>query len=268
MLDVMVFSRNRALQLYALLESIDEYFDNDKVNVSVLYRYDDDHIGSIEEVIESFSAYNFINEINFENQVKDFLSKKSEYVAFLTDDIIFKDQVNVDQIAEILGSNPQLLTFSLRMGLHIHECWSVNCEQPFPPGQVYSPNMFVWNWSQGAYDWGYPFSVDGHVFRKNQFHELTKSLKYRNPNSFEDVIQGLMHVKDIPQAMICYSLSKLVNLPVNRVQETHKNRCGDEDSKFLLDEYWDKGKKIDILSYNKILNRGAHAELELVTKDR
>ena len=174
MLDIMIFSRNRSLQLYALLESIDAYFNSDDVKVSILYRYDSNHMDSLQEVISRFQDHNFISETSFENDVKTFLRDPGEYVAFLTDDIIFKDNVDVNQITSILGSNPQLLTFSLRMGLHIHECWSVNCDQPFPPGQVYAPNMFVWNWREGAYDWGYPFSVDGHVFRKSQFITLQR----------------------------------------------------------------------------------------------
>ena len=264
----MIFSRNRALQLYALLESMDMYFDMSLVNVNILCRYDVHHVDSLNDVMNAFPNHNFIDEVNFEADVKEFLASPKDYVAFLTDDIIFKDNVNLQNIGIVLGSNDQILAFSLRMGLHIHECWSVNKEQPFPPGQIVPPNMFVWNWREGAYDWGYPFSVDGHVFRKSSFAHMVSGLSFNNPNTFEDAIQVLMNIPDMQQGMVCHTLSSLVNLPINRVQDTHQNRCGLEDSDFLLNEYWVKGKKIDVASYRKVLNRGAHSDLELFTKDR
>jgi hypothetical protein len=267
MLDMMVFSRNRALQLYALLESIEKYFDATKINVTILHRYDDDHKASLANVSSHFGSYKFIDESDFQNQVQEFLASPGELVTFLTDDIIFKDHVSTQQVSEIMLANPSVLAFSLRLGLHVYDCYALGQEQPSPQGNVYPPNLFVWNWRSAQMDWEYAFSVDGHVFRKPHLSTWTSPLNYHHPNSFEEALQLCRRLQDIPPAMACYVTSKLVNLPINRVQDSHQNRCGEIDSNYLL-EKWDAGLCLDIERYHRVLNKGVHDELELFFKER
>ena len=153
MIDFMVFSKNRAIQLHALLESTQLYLDKNDVNISVLYRYDDEHLSGLNELCKLFPSVTFIKETNFKGHVTDFLSTCSDLCAFLTDDIIFKDHVDVKQISEIMKSNTNVLTFSLRLGLHIKDCYALNSEQPVPMGNVYPPNLFVWEWRNAKMDW-------------------------------------------------------------------------------------------------------------------
>ena len=267
MLDILIFSRNRALQLYALLESIEKYLDPQKVTVTILHRYDQDHENSLENVSSRFDSCKFIKETSFQNQVQEFLGSAGELVSFLTDDIIFKEPVDVQQVSEIMVANPSILSFSLRLGLHIYDCYALNKEQPVPQGNVYPPNLFVWDWRHAQMDWEYAFSVDGHVFRKHHLSTWTSQLNYHHPNSFEEALQLCRGLGDLPPAMACYVTSRLVNLPINRVQNSHQNRCGDIDSDYLL-EKWNAGLCLDIERYHRVLNKGVHDELELFFKDR
>jgi len=267
MIDFMVFSKNRALQLYALLESIEKYFNNDDVNISILYKYDEEHLDSLNELKHMFPAFIFIEETDFKEHIADFLSAGSSLSAFLTDDIIFKDMVDVKQISEIINNNPDVLTFSLRLGLHIKDCYALNSPQPVPVGNVYPPNLFVWEWKLSKMDWEYPLSVDGHIFRREQACEWFTNLEYTHPNSFEEVMQVRRDLPGIPPLAVSFVTSRLVNLPINRVQDTHTNRCGEVDSNFLLGK-WNDGKKIDISKLHQFLNTGVHQELEITFKDR
>ena len=105
--------------LYALLQSIEKYFNLSDINVSVLHRYDDNHFESLDEIIVNFPKFRFIEESNFAKHVHKFLDTSTDLIAFLTDDIIFKEKVDVQQINQIMEANPAIMTFSLRLGLHI-----------------------------------------------------------------------------------------------------------------------------------------------------
>lgn len=274
-MDLVIFSRNRPLQLYALLESIDKYFDSDSIHVTVLHRYDSEYSKALEEVADKFNDHEFIDELNpslnltghgFKKCMQELLTRSGRLIAFLTDDIIFKGHVDVRQISELMNA-PSVLAFSLRLGLHISECYALNQSQPVPAGSVWPPNIFAWLWKQSQMDWQYPFSVDGHVFRKSQFSEWVAGLDYHHPNSFEEKLQECRKFPGIPEVMLSHVVSRLVNLPINRVQETHQNRCGSTTSEFLLSK-WNKGLCLDIDHYHGLMNRGVHEELELIFKER
>lgn len=267
MISLMIFSRNRTLQLYALLESLEKYFDSNDINVNILYRYDTEHVASLNEVMDRFSHFTFIEEKNFKDQVEEFLLSSNNLLAFLTDDIIFKDKVDINQISEIMTSNSNVMTFSLRLGLHIKDCYALDKAQPVPMGNVYPPNLFVWEWRNSEMDWGYPFSVDGHIFRKDQACQWFTGLNYSHPNSFEEIMQMCRDLPDVPPLVVSFVTSRLVNLPINRVQDTHTNRCGDIESDSLLDE-WNNGLKINVSKFHQFLNTGVHQELPIDFEER
>lgn len=267
MLDLMIFSKNRALQLYALLESIEKYTNPRDVTVNVLHKYEGVHAETLAEIKQRFQSCNFIEEINFKEHVEEFLSAPGTVAAFLTDDIILKEHVDILQIEQIMLSNPGTLGFSLRLGLHVYDCYALNKEQPVPLGNVYPPNLFVWNWRDAKMDWEYVFSVDGHIFRKGHLREWSSLIDYHHPNSYEESLQACRGIRELPQSMVCFVTSRLVNLPINRVQDSHQNRCGDIDSSYLL-EKWNAGLCLDIDRYHRVLNKGVHSELELFFKER
>jgi len=269
LLDLIIFSRNRAFQLYALLESIGERFDSKEIDVKVVYRYDHNHRPALQEVISVFPGCEFIDETestSFKECILDTLDNDHGLLAFLTDDIIFKENVNVNEIDAILANNLQVLTFSLRLGLHIRYCYALDKEQPVPSGNIYAPNIFVWEWRTAQMDWGYPFSVDGHVFRKDQVRGWINNLDFHSPNSFEEAMQECRH-SDVPPMVVCNVLSRLVNIPTNRVQSTHDNRCGDVGVDYLLSK-WKDGMCLDLSKYDRILNKGVHDDLEIFFKER
>ena len=97
MVDFLIFSKNRPMQLHALLSSFKEFAINFK-SLSVLYKYDDEYLESLQLLKRQFSDVNFIEENNFKNQVKDFLSH-GYFCSLVGDDIIFKDSSEINMIA-------------------------------------------------------------------------------------------------------------------------------------------------------------------------
>ncbi len=43
----------------------------------------------------------------------------------------------------------------------------------------------TWRWREAGGDWGYPMSLDAHIFRTGHLSRFIMELKYHNPNTLE-----------------------------------------------------------------------------------
>jgi len=261
MIEILIYSKNRPLQLYSLLESLYEMTDaNISSNVSVIHRYDKEYNESIEEIKSSFKNVNFVEQQDFKNDTTKVLeSSRNDYCMFLVDDIIFKDRTSLGNIVQILKNNPDIVTYSLRLGLQLNFCYPLNSHQPIPNGNVIN-GIFVWDWRNSIGDWNYPLSLDGHIFRKSSVASWINRINFNNPNQLEDRLQHLKN--EITGYCVCSTFSTIVNLPLNRVQDEYKNRNEEMSSERLL-EIWQSNKKINIESLYRINNSSAHFPVEL-----
>lgn len=85
-------------------------------------------------------------------------------------------------------------------------------------------------------------SLDGHIFRTEDITEKINQLEYSSPNWLETALNK--NPIDLPY-MACSEKPCLVNLAINRVQDTHKNKCGKVDP-FLLNFNYIRGIIFDI----------------------
>ena len=89
-----------------------------------------------------------------------------------------------------------------------------------------SDGALSWDWSVHYMDFGYPLSVDGHIFRTKEISKLTKKVSFENPNTYEAALQMF---SNFPKSkMWAYKESVLVNSPTNVVQEVYPNRKGEK----------------------------------------
>jgi len=153
------------------------------------------------------------------------------------DNIFVRDFNFFDWQQELFESDKDILCRSLRLNWYLDFCY---------PAQQYI-TKFPEIDSLGRYEWcgldpdyGYPMSVDGHIYRTKEILPLIKKLNYRNPNSFEGqlALHSLSHPK-----IICYQDSKIINLAINRVQTNNFNHSGDIDPR-LLNEKFLAGERI------------------------
>lgn len=263
MIDAMIFSRNRPMQLHCLLSSIKKYTNLEPKNIHVLHRYDDKYVEGLELLKKLHTNVNFIQEVDFEKQVKFYLKSGSRFCTFFVDDMIVKDEVNFNIPCNILEQNPSVLTFSLRLGTHLTHCYPVNSYQIVPDGNINSSlQVFMWNYRTGHLDWGYPFSVDAHIFRREQLSTWSLNLSYRNPNKFEEALQTIQHNCVIPDVCCCYINSKVVNIPANRVQNEIMNR-NEEGSVEEAYESWISGDEMNFESLRGVLNSSVHQVFQI-----
>ena len=257
MIDFLIFSKNRPMQLHALLSSFRENISGD-YRLKVLCKYEEKFLKALKEVKDEFQSVIFVDEINFQDQLEE--SVGDDLQAFLVDDIIVKDKVDLNLLSSVLNQNDHVLCFSLRLGLHLKSCYMTGTSQRIPSGMTQG-DLFIWDWRQGEHDWGYPLSVDGHIFRANDLKNWIKNLKFKNPNQFEDSLQ-LLKSSMSRNSCVCFHRSKIVNIPLNRVQEDYKNRNIGENAEDLL-TLWNEGLRFSTNELFDISNDVVHSNIKM-----
>lgn len=267
MIPLLIFSKDRACQLDALLQSIQRHAQAILHPVCVLW------VGSetsydlgYSQCRRDHTEVHFFHETVFRTQVLDWLEDGGDpLVCFMTDDdLLYRD---VGEAPEQAMLNLEILTFSLRMGTTTHDyCYPLDQAQPLPttvPLDVYE----TWRWQDHSFDWGYPMSLDGSVFGATDLLSILNNSvgNWTNPNTLEDVLAHNANL--FGRALVAaYRESCLVGLPANRVQDGHPNRVGSGPSADALNRRYLNGERIDLDALDFSSVRAAHAEIELVLR--
>lgn len=265
--ECIIFSKDRALQLHALLASYLEKVVAPAPAYVLFQTSSQSHKKAYEDLIKIFSKQNisFIkqnNRISFRTDLIELLSSiQSEKIIFLVDDIIFIENLDLNDFTKF---NTDTFVPSLRMGMHLKRCYTLQQEQPLPEwisGLIKDEDKVCWKWESGIFDWGYPLSVDGHIYSTQEMVSISKLISFNAPNSFEDGLQKFTKLF-LPRFGVCYRKSKIINIPWNMVQQEHPNLHGNINQNYLL-EQWQKGYQLDYKKLYGYVNESVHQELPL-----
>ncbi len=261
-----IFSKDRPIQLSALLSS---YFEKVKNPCALHVLYGVSSIEYEDAYARVRSIYSnrdvtFHNESDFREDLIALLeSIKEEKVFFLVDDMVFIRSLDMDDFLSV-----DLMDYipSLRLGMNLERCYTADAKQKRPEMKRYGAKLvgesrFQWQWEDGIYDWGYPLSVDGNLFKAQEVLVMAKIAVYSAPNSFEKSLQWFMPAF-IKRRGVCFERSIVVNIPFNKVQTENDNFSGNVSQEMFL-EYWQKGYEIDVDKYYGVDNISAHQELPL-----
>lgn len=271
--DLIIFSYNRPLQLYALLESLQEYVKGLQ-KITVLYRTDNDQYEQAYGIVQAdFSTVRFVQQARQTEQAsRDFkplllqilYSSESDFVMFATDDILVKDYVSIaDCIAAL--QKTQAYGFYLRLGKNLTSTYMWN-PTPYTPQSLpdlveVDNDIYTWQFATAQYDWSYPTTVDMTLYAKKDVLPILRFLQYINPNTLEAGWDG-SHSVSLRRKGLCFGTSKIVNLPLNRVQNSIENiHLGIAPEKLLM--IFDAGYKIYRKPLHQWLNVAAHDEWDL-----
>ena len=253
MADVLIFSRDRACQLDALLRSIEENGPKYK-SVSVLLKATEPkHLRAYQQVVlASKGVKPFHVETDFHKQVKEWLHG-TDRPSFLVDDQIFYRKADLDPVPGVV----------YQYGLNCVRSHPMGCEQ-----RAHVLNQedgwFGWSWKDSTGDFAYPLSIGGNVYDKQ---ELLEAL----PDSFDSPTS-------LEAGMACYAAwwsretltaplhSCLVSLPHNRVTVQATNPISgvpEWSADALCDAFLD-GLRIDYAAMDFSGVDAAHAEVPLV----
>jgi len=294
MISTIIFSRDRANQLSLLLSSIDKN-GSDLFDITVIYNASSDAFQDGYNILED--QYEEIVWIKQQSPPSDFreitlqaIKNSGEYICFFVDDNILYRKVattfeSIDTMFRYFDTQEkQLLCLSLRLGSNTsvqNEYKNKVC--PFPQELVAVDDLYaVWDWTMlpEHTNFAYPFSLDGHIYRKDQVLEMV-TYDFDTPNGLEgsgwtdeviaeiegrppsdaELKQGMFEVS-LPNLMACFDDSTLVNNPINVVGSS-KNEAGNKYGMPLeeLNDLFLSGHAIDLDSMDFSEVRGCHQEI-------
>jgi hypothetical protein len=245
-LSGIVFSKDRAMQLYALLDSYKDLVSN-KVPLTVIYvASTDEHNLAYGDVRKYFADLNvtFVKESNsFKDEIRKIIdSISTKNIFFLVDDDIFIKSVDLN-FAMTLNTTQYVL--SLRHSKHLKYSYTSDTKQMPPPLSPFdeSNKLQVFEWFICGNEWSDPWSLDGHILSTAEIKILTRVCDFSAPNSYEGELKTFNSIFNDRKGL-CYHDSKILNMPINKVQKEFDNVSGSISADYLL-KMWMDGYIID-----------------------
>ena len=257
-MNIIVFSKDRAAQLDLFMRSMVEYFSEYiDFKIYVIYTYSSNVFKKgYDELIKLYEDINFITETNFKKDVLSTIDPNLKFTTFFVDDIIWKESFSINDDKFILfEQSTDILCLSLRLNSNLNYCYAANHSMTLP----ISYDNGVWNWRGERGDYGYPMSLDGHIFKTQDILPLLQRLIYKNPNQLEAMLSYSPINKP---KMMCYDKSKIINNPANKVQTNNPNKHGSISAEYINEQFL-KGYMIDLEPYRNINNTQCHLEMPI-----
>jgi len=264
--EVLIFSRDRALQLDGLLRSfLLHNQDPGPYRIHVLYKSTKDlHAHQYEQLARLYNdqlQIKFLHESNFRTDVLNVLSPEfksvlrgslyrwlikgsfrfgsfansllrrenlsDKYILFLVDDSLFIHPFSLHEVSEMLTRSPQALGFSLRLGMNTTYCYMLDTPQALPIFEALTDRVMSFDWTVGDKDFGYPLEVSSSVYRLGDILPLLNQLPFQHPNSLEARLAYIArNFQETHPCLLCYRQSVAFADPVNKVQTVYQNRAG------------------------------------------
>lgn len=271
MLQIIVFSFNRALQLDTLLCTMLEHWKQPAFELDVVYNSSSDEFQKGYDLLvrkmsdkafirfhkESLPAdsVGFADLLNLHN-VKRLYEKKclrhpktnfrsltiqliersvAKHIMFMTDDAMFVDDVNLNQdIMDWILQSPKQNQYALRVGFGMDD-----------QKAHYNEHEDYLSWKFDKQDltsnWGYCFSVDAHIYAKATILELFKRNLFVNPNTLEGPVFGDARRHGLLNQGRGPKHTKILSFPINIVQTVDKNETlgvsTEKMNQYYLDGY-------------------------------
>jgi len=213
MINILVWSFNRACQLDALLTSLRKYVPS---TVNVLYKASDFHFDDAYDICKKEHPFvNFVRENDFyEDTIR--LSEQGKSICYTTDDtVLFGPVKNLQTIKDKLDNNT---VFSFRLGYNtvIQDHLAGTLQPPLIPDKTdeeflyWNPKKYMWT------NYGYPHALDMHLYSTDYILPILKQIRFKTTNELEGILQ-----KFNSNITTLFSLkeSVAVNIPLNNISQ-------------------------------------------------
>ena len=246
-IEIIIFSFNRPLQLESLLQSLNSNLDQN-IKINVLYKTDS-KTNNLYQILKKV----FINNenINFVYQGKSYkksllkltknLSDKNypnkEILFFVDDQILFR-KIKFCSIKKLLEMAP---ITTLRIGINTKRSFNLNRKQSIK-NYNYSikKDLLTWQPLFKTDDISYVFSFDSSTIPLKLFSKFSRYLIYNGPNTLESAMNyGGFTFKILRLKISSFINQCAINFVITKVQKETKNR----------------GNFIDIKELNKLFKK-------------
>lgn len=217
-----IFSEDRPAQLSLLLDSIIKNAEN-VFDINVLIFNPQEEFKESYQKLISKNKYSNVKFDFFENNLKekvlDIIQNGNDYFNFFLDDNILYKTINLEDIISQIELHEDVLCFSLRLGKNVKKCYTLGGVDNVIQDIEDDGKFMKWDWSKYYLDFGFPFSIEGHVFRKKDIFKLTRKSLFNFPEELE--ISLFDFTESFPRKkIVSYVHSHLLGVPVARLQES------------------------------------------------
>jgi len=226
-MNAIIYSKDRALQCNALLESI-------KAHLSVFSRieviYTTKHLQGYQKLKERHTDVAFIEESNFQRDTLDSIYLSDFNVAMFVDDcIVYRNYTDeIDMLDSLLDYYPII---SLRLGRDITH----------------------------KKHFGYNGSLDGNIYNASYLMDKLEGKRFTNPNKLESVMANAMK-GELNVHYLRHSIVK--GIPANKVSSS--SHCYDMGINVDdLNDLWLEGHRLDWQRMDLVSNN-VHKEVNLI----
>jgi hypothetical protein len=257
--NCIVFSRDRAMQLDALLQSLDQRTPDLFTSVTVIYRPTNERFEQAYAELESERPeLRWLREGKFRHDILRAIGPAERTVFHTDDDVYFRTPGAIDLIDDEV-------CFTLRLGQNTIYCYPLDIEERLLDASV-EDDRVSWDWAlQGPGAYSYPLALNGHVLRTEEIYEWLTRASYSNPNELEAALQAFN--AEVNPRMASFRHSVVVSIPANVVNETYPNRHGAYASVDELNERFLAGGRIDVGAMDFSAVRACHQEIPFVFRE-
>lgn len=261
--DLIIFSFDRPLQLYALLESVQKNMSGLN-QIHVLFRtsstaYDN----AYQEIQSTFPNIHLVKQGNNPRHdfkpllLQCFLNSPAEFILFAVDDDIVKEAVNINKCINAMQET-NAYCFFLRLGTNITQQYNQTVPLLTPPCIEVKKDIFKYYINDGNYgDWRYPNNVDMTLYKKSNIESFFVHGNYSSPNTLE---ANWTTQQNLHQYGLFFKTSKMFALPLNIVQQDWitPNQGAFTSSQLL--KLWHDGLTMDITQFYRLNNACAFVD--------
>lgn len=193
-------------------------FNKNEENLILLINSLEKNILGNNEIIV-FDQNRLLNKDNFKHKIISVNNLKDQMVSFIKEDInsnytiidenkLCYDSIKPEDIDMVL-KNEEIFCFSLSLGKNVTFCSNMNCNNVFIPTKEEN-NILYWDWSVHYMDFGYPFNLDGTVYRGKELLKFIKNINFQNSLELENNLQIFdNYPKNI---MCCFNNNKIIEI--------------------------------------------------------
>ena len=249
-IDLVIFSYNRPMQLYAFLESLEMQVTGLR-DTTVIYRTSSPSYEEGYAIVKRDFPHVFFKQQQHERASADFKplvlesafsrDSLSGYILFAVDDIVMTRSVDLCLAAEVMDREGAYACF-FRLGLDIDHCYMLDERSGLPPFKKVAGEYFSWQFEKGKGDWMYPNNVDFTMYRKQEVFPFFFYAPYTFPNDLEAYWARLANLALFG---ICPPESCMVNIPMNVVSSFCNRQMNYKSAEELLTLFM-QGYKMDV----------------------
>lgn len=265
MIDILIFSKDRACQLDLLLRSIKDNFKEIKNNITIICKgSNEDYIKGYLKLSKKFPLYTWKGETDLVQDIKLTVKKfiQDFSMCFVDDEIVIRDY-SIKPFLKVLNEDNDVHCGTLRLGRNIgNYCYTADLHSTIPDYESTLENdIYKWEWRLGDQrtDLYYSSCINSHIYRTDFFKYWIDKLDFNNVNSLEGMLNN--ERESFKKYMICGKVSKTINI-ANNLSQSGTNRHSNKQEyslKSLNDKYLE-GYIIDEKKFYNMVNDKATFE--------